>query len=1513
MPQVELTLTLTPTLDAAKLNAMLSTLKASLGPLGDQIKPIDAEKLNAELRKVEAEAKTAAQEVDKISQAAKNAAGGAGLLNKAFQFNQITQAVNTVAQSFNQIVSVGNEYESTLAAVGAITGQTGEGLNKLGDGARELSLQFGGPAANNLKVFQGILSKFGPQVAENADALKLMGETVNTLSAASGDSADVSMAALTDTMLQLGLVSGDSAKDAQTMVEVADALAASAKVGAAEIPQVAQSILQTGVAAKSAKLGLSETTAAIQVLAVGGKTGSEAGVALRNVLGFLQKQSGPGAAALRDMGLSVEQLGETLTTQGLAPALELLKTGLNTAGSAAEKNAVMMTLFGTENAAAAGILLDNLSLFGDFQSGIANAVQSGAQGADGATAQATARLGTAEAIAARLKAQVEDVFISIQSTLGSGLSGILTAATQVAPAISAMSGLKNIIPSDTAASVLEWSKSIVAKLVPSLFTQVAATGGATTAQLSLNAAMLANPAGLVIAGIAGIIAVTAALSSILNETAQEQLEAQQAETAVLEEQKKSVETRYQQAQAASTAASEYKNLIATQQELTANAAEEGQSKEQQEARAKSLEATNESLRQKTLALAEAYPNLIDGTKSYEENLKALEAQSGANASEMIALAGEMNKLDQQLAESKTMELQLEVAVAGESLEDELTDALDKGFLEGIKGIADGDIAGFLDATLLAGFGGEISEAIFGTSFGRDGAEKLVGTFKNDIYGAKNADEIAKAQAQMISKIALDGEKLGISKEEQQKVIASVKAMGSARLKQLEQQKKAEENLNKETTESIVQAFTDATNAGKDTTGTVNELAKAFGLSAEKVRSLALDGVMKAAAEDGKITAEEIDNVANKFSLSKEEAKKLLEEQVKQTQEAKNTATSVKDISAAYQESFNELKKQREQGIADEIALDAKIRSLKRNDPERKKYEADLKALRANNRELDRNYDIEVTRQKQINATYEDKEKKQKSLFQQLKTQLDAQTEVLEKAAAEANLAIEEQAVAQERKKSIQDEIEQQKNSIKAIEAKIAAAKKVGLIDESGVVSIKITSDEDRNAAQKIINDLNIDLAKQQLKAKQLNLQVKFETIELQDAIRKDELDALRDKFKEGIIPSETLISELTIELEKIQRLYLSADEETKVKLAKQERSLLSEMADIRDKAYDRSLKKLREASQKEQEELKKSLDEAKLQAEALIDAATTATSASATLARDEAMKQLDKLRENEEISEGEYNTRREEAEKLFQGRLTTIKAREQGLRLALQNRLDAESLEAKRNALQKELTLAEQSGDTLAAEKLREELSEVETTLQEKTDTIGVVLGQISDGLQESMSSLFEGDTDAMKDSMRKTLALIAGFLSQLAEAAILELVLGSTPLKALAATFGFAAPLALAGFKQLISLGVRQVIDPILSGLGSFATGGVFTQPTLAMVGDASRLGGSNIEYLLRNDQLRAVISEALSQRESTLVAEIRRLRHEIAARETRFVAKGSDLQAVVERSRHRSSSRGKGLTKIS
>jgi len=277
-----------------------------------------------------------------------------------------------------------------LAELSAITGIAGEGLDDLSSAATSLSLEFGGPVTDQIESFKGVLSRLGPEFGKSAEAMEMMGRNINTLAIAGGIDAPAAMDALTTSMLQFGVDVSNPIYAASEAARMMNVLAAGAQAGAAEIPQIADAIKQAGVAASAANISFEETNAALQVLAAGGKVGSEAGVALRNVIGLLVKQSGPGAQALAELGTSTEQLGKVLTTQGLNAALELLGDKMEGL-SEAERLATLMQLFGTENAAAAGIML---------------------KGADAADGQASALKGLTTAITGTNKANEQAAIIN---------------------------------------------------------------------------------------------------------------------------------------------------------------------------------------------------------------------------------------------------------------------------------------------------------------------------------------------------------------------------------------------------------------------------------------------------------------------------------------------------------------------------------------------------------------------------------------------------------------------------------------------------------------------------------------------------------------------------------------------------------------------------------------------------------------------------------------------------------------------------------------------------------------------------------------------------------------------------------------------------------------------------------------------------------------------------------------------------------------------------------------------
>ena len=531
----------------------------------------------------------------------KSAAGAAALGGFVGTIGaSITQGLQT---ALTDAIAAGSNFETALQSVSAVTGVTGDGLNDLGERAKNLALQFGGSATTQLEAFQTVLSKFGPDLASAPEALTTVAESVNVLGKAAGLDAKASVDALSNSMLQFGVDASDPAKLAQESGRFINVLAASAKVGAAEIPQVAEAILQAGVAAKGANLSFEETNAAIQQLAVGGKVGSEAGVSLRNVIGLLTKQSGPGEKALAGVGLSIKDLGETLTTQGLTATLEKLRGGIDKLGTDAEKAAFKATLFGTENASAAGILLggiDNLKAFTE-----------GVTGTSEAQAQAAKNSDTLAARFDKLKAAVEVGFINAFQAVSPIVKSLLDNLGTVVPIVVAL-----------AAAVAAYT---VVSNASAIATQILAAKTAI-----LNAVMAANPAGLVAVAVVALTAGIIALADAMSISTEEALENAEAEKELIQNQIQANKER-------KVSVTQTKSLAAQFTEL-ANKADRTVAEEKR-------------LQEIQRELDKQYPDLIDQTKSFADNLKGVEEIGKRTTSELDKLGKEAEALGKRLEQS----------------------------------------------------------------------------------------------------------------------------------------------------------------------------------------------------------------------------------------------------------------------------------------------------------------------------------------------------------------------------------------------------------------------------------------------------------------------------------------------------------------------------------------------------------------------------------------------------------------------------------------------------------------------------------------------------------------------------------------------------------------------------------------------------------------------------------------------------------------------------------------------
>jgi TP901 family phage tail tape measure protein len=355
----------------------------------------------------------------KVNQALSNMAVGAAAIGAGL----------ALAAPIGASIKSAEAFEAQLADLSAITGISGAGLDDLGLRAQSLASTFGGKATDYVDSFKTILSRLGPDIAKSPVALEGMANSVATLSKTMGGDAKGAVNALTTAMLQYDVALDDPVKASEEMVRMMNTMAAGAQAGSAEVPQVAESLKVAGLAAKSANLSFEEFNAAVQVMGKGTVYGSEAGTALRNVLGklgegrFLPKDATEGLTAA---GVNIQKLSDT-TLPFSERIRELAKIQ--------DDAALVSKVFGVENKNAAMLLMKNIDDLDPRLEGFAKQVT----GTSTATEQAAIIMNTYAEAQKRMEANVENAktaigsaFLPTLTSLTDMLGGVVAAAAKFA-------------------------------------------------------------------------------------------------------------------------------------------------------------------------------------------------------------------------------------------------------------------------------------------------------------------------------------------------------------------------------------------------------------------------------------------------------------------------------------------------------------------------------------------------------------------------------------------------------------------------------------------------------------------------------------------------------------------------------------------------------------------------------------------------------------------------------------------------------------------------------------------------------------------------------------------------------------------------------------------------------------------------------------------------------------------------------------------------------------------------
>lgn len=456
------------------------------------------------------------QEMDGVTRSVKEAGGQFQKLTnicnelKNIKFSTIVSNFKDSVESLQKMSAAGVEFEQGMADLQAITGIVGKDLETISRTARRVGKESGLGAKGAVDAFTLLASQIQIDKIGLKGLIQLQKETI-TLAQAGGMTLSDAATAMAATINQFGL----EASHANRVVNV---LAAGSKYGAAEVTDLAQSFKVTGATAAAAGLSVEQTAGALEVLSQSNVKGSEAGTALRNVILKLQTT-----------------LGMDLSKVGLADALDSLKPKLKDV-------TYLSKVFGSENIAAAQYLITNAKAVEEMTMAVT--------GTSVAQEQAAIRTKTHAEQMKRIQANIDDLKISMFEFTG-GLSGYASALGETAVMLSQSLPLffllkgaitttakivggglvvafvklaaaaKASVTAMRGAWVAAKAYSLTAQFMVGIFAtlpgrvlaftkaltlQKVATYAAAAAQKVLNIALMANPVGIVIAGITILVA-----------------------------------------------------------------------------------------------------------------------------------------------------------------------------------------------------------------------------------------------------------------------------------------------------------------------------------------------------------------------------------------------------------------------------------------------------------------------------------------------------------------------------------------------------------------------------------------------------------------------------------------------------------------------------------------------------------------------------------------------------------------------------------------------------------------------------------------------------------------------------------------------------------------------------------------------------------------------------------------------------------------------------------------------
>lgn len=408
----------------------------------------------------------------------------------------MTSAISKLGNEFNAGVEDLKNYSSNLAELADVVGLTDDqiaGFEERAQSLTNVTLEGGQSiktaSGDLLEAFKRIAG-FDEMLAKTPGALEAVTEQAIILARASGTDLNTSVETVLTMMGQFNLEAAESTR-------IINALAAGGKAGSVETDQLAETIKRFGPVAKNMNVSLEESVGLMEAMGTSKIPLEKIGTGLRNVLINVSTAASLPKEAIE----SLKQYGVDLNiiTNNALPLTERL-TELS---KIMNDNTALTNVFGTENIAVAAHLLQNVKSVEQFTEKVT--------GTNAAMDSANTRSKSFAVTMQDMKVTWDNIRLTAVKFL---VEAALPFVKWILVAMQALAALPKFIMDNRvelgllAIAMISFNAQAIAAGINSLRLAAVEKGRAivtnavTIAQRLLNAAMSANPIGLVITAVA---------------------------------------------------------------------------------------------------------------------------------------------------------------------------------------------------------------------------------------------------------------------------------------------------------------------------------------------------------------------------------------------------------------------------------------------------------------------------------------------------------------------------------------------------------------------------------------------------------------------------------------------------------------------------------------------------------------------------------------------------------------------------------------------------------------------------------------------------------------------------------------------------------------------------------------------------------------------------------------------------------------------------------------------------